>query len=374
MLAAYIFIQPYIGVDATKVGSFGAAGSALGTGAGVLVGLVYMIFMYLKKKNTFVEESDEEVNEHVDSYQDIFRMIMHIIAPIILATCVYNLVTTIDMYIFYFAQSFHHIGKIAYISNYGVYAGKYIVLQNVPVALASAMSTASIPSISSAWALENVKEAKEHITSGLSVTMMILIPAAIGMAALAYPIMGVLFPQKATIMMATKLLIFGSPAIVFYGLSTLTNGILQALGEVNVPLRNAAFSLVCHIVIIAILLFITPLGVYVLVFGNCTYAFQVCYLNQKALRKKIGYKQEIKRTYVLPLIASSIMAVSVLGIYYGLFTLTHRVFLPLILSVVVGVMVYFVLIMYIYWEHPTYLFEIPYTRTLYYKIKRKLNK
>ena len=91
---------------------------------------------------------------------------MHIIAPIILATCVYNLVTTIDMYIFYFAQSFHHIDKITYISNYGVYAGKYIVLQNVPVALASAMSTASIPSISSAWALGNVKEAKAHITSG----------------------------------------------------------------------------------------------------------------------------------------------------------------------------------------------------------------
>ena len=173
LLAAYIFIQPYIGVNATKVGSYGAAGSALGTGAGVLVGLIYMIFMYLKKKNTFVEESDAEASERVDSYQDIFRMIMHIIAPIILATCVYNLVTTIDMYIFYFAQSFHHIDKITYISNYGVYAGKYIVLQNVPVALASAMSTASIPSISSAWALGNVKEAKEHITSGLSVTMLI---------------------------------------------------------------------------------------------------------------------------------------------------------------------------------------------------------
>ena len=111
MLAAYIFIQPYLGVDATKVGSYGAAGSALGTGAGVLVGLIYMIFMYLKKKNTFVEEKDEEASERVDSYQEIFRMIMHIIAPIILATCVYNLVTTIDMYIFYFAQSFHHIDK-----------------------------------------------------------------------------------------------------------------------------------------------------------------------------------------------------------------------------------------------------------------------
>ena len=50
LLAAYIFIQPYLGVDATKVGSYGAAGSALGTGAGVLVGLIYMIFMYLKKR------------------------------------------------------------------------------------------------------------------------------------------------------------------------------------------------------------------------------------------------------------------------------------------------------------------------------------
>ena len=62
--------------------------------------------------------------------------------------------------------------------------------------------------------------------------------------------------------------------------------------------------------------------------GNCTYALQVCYLNQKALRQKIGYKQEIKRTYVIPLLASLVMGAIVLGVYYGLFTLTHRVFLP----------------------------------------------
>ena len=78
--------------------------------------------------------------------------------------------------------------------------------------------------------------------------------------------------------------------------------------------------------------------------------------------------------YVIPLLASLVMGAIVLGIYYGLFTLTHRVFLPLILSVVVGVFVYFVMIMYIYWEHPAYLFEIPYMKTLYYKIKRIMKK
>lgn len=72
MLAAYIFIQPYLGVDATKVGSYGAAGSAIGTGAGVLVGLIYMIFMYLKRKY-FCRRKDEEASERVDSYQEILE-------------------------------------------------------------------------------------------------------------------------------------------------------------------------------------------------------------------------------------------------------------------------------------------------------------
>ena len=94
----------------------------------------------------------------------------------------------------------------------------------------------------------------------------------------------------------------------------------------------------------------------------------------KSFTSKIGYKQEIKRTYVIPLLTSLVMGAIVLGVYYGLFTLTHRVFLPLILSVVVGVFVYFIMIMYIYWEHPAYLFEIPYMKTLYYKIKRIMKK
>ena len=41
---------------------------------------------------------------------------------------------------------------------WGIFAGEYIVLRNVPVALASALSTASIPAIASAYALKDYKE------------------------------------------------------------------------------------------------------------------------------------------------------------------------------------------------------------------------
>ena len=60
-----------------------------------------------------------------------------------------------------------HVDKIAYYTYYGVYSGKYIVLQNVPVALASAMSTAAIPSISSSWAVGNKKETKESFAAAI---------------------------------------------------------------------------------------------------------------------------------------------------------------------------------------------------------------
>ena len=363
--AAYLFIQPYLSVGGSQLASIGAAGSALGTGVGVLIGLIYMTLMYLKRKNNLIVKNDPD--DYEDSYKSIFRMILNIVTPIIFATCIYNLVTTIDMYIYYYAMG----TGVEAVTMFGVYSGEYIVLQNVPVALASAMSTAAIPAISSSWAIKNYKETKEHIRSGIRVTMMVLIPSAVGMSVLAFPIMGILFPQKDTLQLATILLAVGSPGVVFFGLSTLTNGILQAIGEVNIPLKNAAIALIWHCIITFVLLIFTPLGLYSLVIGNCFYGLQVCYLNQKALRHKVHYKQEIRRTYLLPLLASLAMGVIVGLIYYGLFTLTKKVFIPLILSVVIGIIVYFVIIFYLYADHPDELAAIPYANRIIYKIKKR---
>lgn len=366
--AAYLMIQPYLNIGGSTLASHGAAGGALGTGAGVLIGLIYMTFMYIRRKDNLTIENDPD--DHEDSYRVIFKMILNIVTPIIIATCIYNLVTTIDMYIYYFAMGLENMKTSQIAIQYGIYSGEYIVLQNVPVALASAMSAASIPAISTSWATKNVKETVKNIKSGINITMLILIPAAVGLAVLAYPIIGLIFPQKQTIDTSVALLTFGSPAVVFYGLSTLSNGMLQAIGEVNIPLKNATKALVCHIVLVSILLLFTPLGLYALMLGNCAYALQVCYLNQKALKKKLHYRQEIRRTYILPLIASTIMGIVVYAVYYGLFTLTHSVFVPLVLSVIVGIIVYFLIIFFIYSDNPEELEDIPYANRILAKFRR----
>ena len=58
------------------------------------------------------------------------------------------------------------------------------------------------------------------------------------------------------------------------------------------------------------------------------------------------------------------------AIYYGLFALTRRVLIPLILSVCIGVIVYFVIIIYFYSDHPEELSSIPYANKIIYKFKK----
>lgn len=359
--AAYIFIQPYLDVSQTKVAVNGAAGSALGTGAGVLISLIYMIFMFCRTNRFYTSVSkDKEADDYTDSYKAIFKMIINIVTPIILATCVYNLVSTIDMYMFLIING----DNPASINAWAAYGGEYLILQNVPVALASAMSTASIPTISTSWVVKDFQQVKQQICSSTRIIMLILVPCAAGMMALAYPIINCIFPQQETVVMATTLLTFGAPAIIFYGLSTYTNGILQALGHPSIPLKNALSALIIHCVITLLLLLTTNLGIYAFVLGNCLYGLQLCFSNQKAIRKITTYSQEKVHTFIYPLIASLIMVAIVFISYHIIISTLNSQVISLAITIIIGAISYFIVILYLYKEHLDELADFPYINKL----------
>lgn len=369
LLAAWWLIQPFLSTGGSKLASYGAAGSALGTGAGVVISIAYMVFVYIRKKSYYEEEPLE--GEILEDYTAIFKTILAIVTPIILSTCVYNLITIISMYIFYWVLEFKGLGTVFISEQYGIFSTKYMTLQNVPVALASAMSAASIPAISSSFVTKNYRETKISIQNSIRITMFFIIPSAVGLMTLSYQIMGILFPQKESIMIATNLLRVGGPAIIFYGLSTITNGVLQALGYVKEPLHNAIKALIIHIILQFLVLLITPINVYALVICNIAYCFIVSYLNQRSLKRVLNFKQEMKKTFLLPMIASIIMAGFVLGSYYGLFYLTgRRVLIPFVISIVIGIIVYFVIMIFMYSDHLEELEQIPYMSKILNRIKR----
>lgn len=75
--AAVFFIHAFAGGDADKIPVFGAMGSAAGIGAGVITGLLFMLFIYSCNKKYFKKEIQKDDTGVDSSYKDIFRIIFY---------------------------------------------------------------------------------------------------------------------------------------------------------------------------------------------------------------------------------------------------------------------------------------------------------
>ena len=235
-------------------------------------------------------------------------------------------------------------GDITRIStDYGIFAGKAVVIANIPIALATAMSSAVIPSISEACAQGDYEGAREKVAKAIKTTMLISIPAAVGIGVLAKPVTWLLYPQKSSIDMAAGLLTALAVSIIFFALSTLTNSVLQGIGRVNTPVIHSAAALCCQTLALFLLLHFTEMNLYSLVIANIVYSFVMCLLNQIAVRKYLDYEQEVVRTYLIPLLASLFMGALAWAVYQGLYLLTSSNVLSLFPAILLGAVLYFAL-------------------------------
>lgn len=341
--AAYILTRPFVeAADPTVLPMYGAAGGAMGTGAGVLAGFAVMLAVYGKRYRS-IKEKRQADEKQPDTYKNIFKMILLMVTPVILSTAIYNISTVLDQTVFFKIMGAKHMLKDMAASLYGIYSRKYTVLVNVPIALASAVSSAMIPGISGAYELGNKEDACRRVAQAIRFTMMISIPAAVGMGVLAQPIMELLFPGSSDV--AHRLLSVGVVTVVFYGVSTVTNGVLQGIGKVNIPMKHAAVALVVHLVFLVPLLYFTDWKLYAIMASTVVYTVMMCLLNAKAVYKYLGYRQEIKQTFLMPAVAALIMGIVTFLAYHGMYFLVHSITLSLAVSVAVSVIVYFIVLM-----------------------------
>ena len=324
----------------------GAMGSALGTGMGVLAGLIFMWGVYLLNRKIILRRVQRDPHESMDSYGSMIRMISQIVTPFILSTAIYNLNSTVVSYLYTkLIPNLRALDSDLHYTNYGTY-GVAVTVFNIPIAFATAMASAMIPSVAQASASGDIEKTKEKITSAVKTTMIISIPAAVGLFVLAKPIIYILFPRSDEVVtLAAKLLMVLAAAVVLYALSTLSNSILQGLGRVNIPVVNAGIALTIQSIASFALLMYTDVDLYGLAITNTLYAAIMCVLNQVALRRVINYRQEWKKSFVLPGLAAMVMGVSAKGAYQLLVLATRSPRIALVPAVAFGVIVYFVVLL-----------------------------
>ena len=348
LLMANFMVHHFAGAGEDTLQRWSAAGATIGTGAGVTAALLFMLFVYSVNRKTINRRIARDKVSVDESYQQVMRNIVLIVAPIILSAFIYNVNGYINGVMYTSISDFRGMDNSQVKVLYAEF-GFFMTLINIPLTLASTAPTSMIPEVSAHYATGDVKGAIEKINNATWISMLISMPASVGLAVLAQPVTALLFPSTEGV--AGQLMVLGVITVILNSTSNISNGVLQGIGSANVPMINAAISLAVDIVFLAVLLFFTDAGIYAVVIAMIVYAIVMCVLNDRALKKYLGYQNPWKYAYLPPFLATIPMGIVAFAVYKGVRflvrSLPHSNLLALIPSIALAAAVYFIAYLFI---------------------------
>ena len=325
--AAWFFMHRLAaGQDVHEQAVYGAMGSALGTGSGVMTALIFMAVMYLVNRRYFMKRIRKDRTGREDPWTGIMRDTILVITPFILSGFILNLTTTVNQTIFSKIMiGAKGLDEIDITTAYGIFSNKAVVITNIPISIATAVAAAIIPNISSAYARKDREETRRRVIAAVRITNIIATPCALGLIALARPVTMVLFPQWESLGLASALLALLGVTVIFYSIATIMNAALQSIGRMQMPLVSAGIALAVQTLVLLILLFATNMGVFALVLVSILYSLMIFLLATYFLQRYLKLDMDLYNVYARPLFAATIMGVAT----YGLYTM-FEVFLELV--------------------------------------------
>lgn len=372
--AAYLLMSYVSNQNQTTQAIYGAIGSAIGTGSGVVIALIFMFILYMRSRSRFMKDISSDTNQEILTGKQVAKILVSMVTPFVLSTFIYNLSTASNQKIYQtITQVYQGMDEVASATGYGLFAGKSMQIINIPVAIATAMSAALMPVISSTFERGEIDSTKDKMASAIRVTMLLAIPSAVGLFVLSHPVTMLLYNQRASVNIVSSLIKVLAIAVVLYCLSTLSNGMLQGTGYVNRPVIHAAVALVIQAALLIFLLFNTSLGLYSLCIANVTYSLLMCIMNGLSMKHKLGYVQEVKHTFFLPFVSAILMgivswAVNYLGRY--LYLSSHKELswianaVILVVDLIISIIIYLILLVKLKAVDENSLLELPKGRTL----------
>ena len=126
-------------------------------------------------------------------------------------------------------------------------------LFNMPLALNLAFATVLVPSIAGALAKGDTKEASEKTSYSFFVSILLILPCAIGYMVLSQPIYNIIYPAAPD---GADLLSIMAVALVFSALTQTITGALQGIGKVMTPaiaiLVGCVFKVALNLILIPV--------------------------------------------------------------------------------------------------------------------------
>ncbi|NLX82468.1 MAG: hypothetical protein GXZ04_01420 [Clostridiales bacterium] len=236
--------------------------------------------------------------------------------PITIGACIVPLAGTVDSFMLVKLMKVYLPEQTA-LSNYGIYAGLVISLINVPTALAMAMSSNLVPSVSAKREARDWAGVKRDSAAGLRLAVVIGLPSSIGMSLLSEQILTLLFHSRYTaeqLRLGGQLLAISALTIVVFTLVQASSGILQGLYKQRIPMYTLALGVLVKIAINYTAVQQPDINIF-----GAPYASLTCYiisagLNMYYVAKYARFKLDWQELLLRPGLATLIMGVLVFAL------------------------------------------------------------
>lgn len=215
----------------------GAAGFNMGDVVGALAGLAYLL--YLARRNTghmWELPADAVVPDHVPPQEtpgQLIRRILAVAAPIAISGAVVPLMMQADTFFVFRALGQAGVSGDDQQAAYGLLTNAFMIAY-LPAVFTSAIYTSLLPAVTRAMALGQVDQARRRAVQAYRMTLLVAIPAQVGLYVLATGVYHLLFGDASggPVMAAI------SWAVVPIMLQQTTSGVLQGAGKIILPVRN----------------------------------------------------------------------------------------------------------------------------------------
>ena len=330
ILAMAVCLLPY-GLE------YAAAGATGGAVVGTSIGLLVMIIYFLHYKKTQGKPVQPPAVSQLTNYE-IGKELLKLAIPVSLGAIVLPLVQCLDAMIVPSRLTAIGYSLDRATGLYGQLSGMAAVLISLPSIFTIAISTSLVPAISEAFANEKMHAVHERLNYGLRAAMIISIPAAAGMFALAVPICDLLYGQpEAGLCLAP--LAFSAMTLAAFQLSSTG---LQGIGQPQIVMHHLIVIGICKIILNYTLTSIPALNIQGAAIGTVCAFFIGAMLNLIALRRYTKVKFEIRRFFKICVIAA-IMGISA-RMAYGFMVLENiSSYLSTVGGILCGVLVYGIL-------------------------------
>ncbi|HRT82043.1 MAG TPA: polysaccharide biosynthesis protein, partial [Oscillospiraceae bacterium] len=247
-----------------------ASGAIFGVTSGTFLGAAYL---FLKQKLSAPAFTKEELAQSPPASKgiEIAKSLIKVATPIILSSMVLSVTNLVDTLTIQ-SRLGHALAKnpdiiknmyatsleaaktldsdiVKYL--WGVH-GSATDFKNLIPALIISLGVSALPAMAAAWALKDKNTIKSTTETVLRITMLVSLPAGIGIGVLARPILTMIYGRGSS----ADIIDVAVPLVAAYGYSTalisvsspITN-MLQAIGRADLPLKSLALGATAKIII-----------------------------------------------------------------------------------------------------------------------------